>query len=177
MKNFQQNLLIILALGLCGLCAWQWYEQTLQRDEIQTLDRLVYDRNAAIQGYTNSIATLNNQVNQMDAHLTALKAAAETNEALIASQKAEIVQLRFDNENATNEIAQYKTAVDTLEAKLKEVYAGIDKQNAAITNLIAQRDEFLKKYNDEVQDRNNIVAKYNDLAKQVEKLQKDSKSQ
>ena len=177
MKNFQQNLLIILALGLCGLCAWQWYEQTLQRDEIQTLDRLVYDRNAAIQGYTNSIATLNNQVNQMDAHLTALKATAETNEELIASQKAEIVQLRFDKENATNEIAQYKAAVDTLEAKLKEVYAGIDKQNAAITNLIAQRDEFLKKYNDEVQDRNNIVAKYNDLAKQVEKLQKDSKSQ
>lgn len=177
MKNFQQNLLIILALGLCGLCAWQWYEQTLQRDEIGTLDRLVYDRNAAIQGYTNSIATLNNQVNQMDAHLTALKAAAETYEALIASQKAEIVQLRFDNENATNEIAQYKAAMDTLEAKLKEAYAGIDKQNAAITNLIAQRDEFLKKYNDEVQDRNNIVAKYNDLAKQVEKLQKDSKSQ
>lgn len=177
MKNFQQNLLIILALGLCGLCAWQWYEQTVQRNEIETLDRLVYDRNAAIQGYTNSIATLSHQVNQMDARLTVMKAAAETNEQLVASQKADLAQLHYAYDNATNEISQYKAAVDTLQAKLKEAYAGIDKQNAAITNLIAQRDEFLKKYNDEVQDRNNIVAKYNDLAKQVEKLQNGSKNQ
>ncbi len=36
MKNFQINLFIVLALGLCGLCTWQWYEQTVQRTEIQT---------------------------------------------------------------------------------------------------------------------------------------------
>src|SRR5208337_3186277 len=92
MKNFQQNLLIILTLALCGLCAWQWYEQTVQRAEIQTLNRIVYDRNAAIQGDTNSVAALNHKVNQMDARLTELKAVATTNEQLILSQKAEIVQ-------------------------------------------------------------------------------------
>jgi len=68
MKNFQQNLLILLALALCGLCVWQWYEQTVQRTEIQTLNRIVYDRNAAIQGYTNSIATLNHQEPDGHAH-------------------------------------------------------------------------------------------------------------
>src|ERR1017187_7408455 len=120
MKNFQVNLLIVLALGLCGLCAWQWYEQTIQRDEIQTLNRMVYDRDTSIQNYTNSIATLNHQVNQMDASLTETKAAAATNEQLVISQKAKIVQLRFANDNFTNEIAQYKTGVDALEAKLKE---------------------------------------------------------
>ncbi len=175
MKNFQVNLLIILALGLCGLCARQWYEQTVQRGEIQTLNRMVYDRNAAIQGYTNSIATLNHQVNQMDAHLTDIKAAAATNEQLVISQKAEIAQLQFANDNFTNEIVQYKQAVDALESKLKEVYAGIDKQNEAISNLVAQRNELVQKYNDEVKDRNDIVAKYNDLVKQVEKLQGGSK--
>ena len=168
MKNFQVNLLIVLALGLCGLCAWQWYEQTIQRTEIQTLNRMVYDRDASIQNYTNSIATLNHQVNQMDASLTEMKAVAATNEQLVISQKAEIVQLQFTNENFTNEIAQYKTAVDALESKLKETYAGIDKQNEAITNLVAQRNDFVQKYNDEVKDRNDIVAKYNELVKQVQ---------
>ena len=62
MKNFQQNLLIVLALALCGLCAYQWYEQTIQREEITTLNGMVYDKNAAIQDATNSIATLNHQV-------------------------------------------------------------------------------------------------------------------
>ena len=174
MKNFQVNLFIVLALGLCGLCAWQWYEQTLQRTTIQSLNRMVYDRDASIQNYTNSIATLNHQVDQMDASLTEMKAEAVTNQQLIISQKARIEQLQFANENFTNEIVQYKVGLDALEAKLKEAYAGIDKQNAAISNLVAQRNDLVQKYNDEVKDRNDVVAKYNELAKQVEKLQSGS---
>ena len=174
MKNFQVNLFIVLALGLCGLCAWQWYEQTVQRTTIQSLNRMVYDRDAAIQNDTNSIATLNQQINQMDTSLTEMKAAAATNEQLVITQKAEIEQLQFTNEIFTSEIAQYKAGVDALEAKLKEAYAGIDKQNAAISNLVAQRNDLVQKYNDEVKDRNAIVEKYNELAKQVQKLQSDS---
>ena len=171
MKNFQVNLLITLALALCGLCAWQWYEQTVQRNEIETQNRLVYDRNAAIQGYTNSIATLTHQVAQMDSRLTEIKAAAATNEQIIATQKSALASLQFANLNLTNEITQYKTGVDALEAKLKEAYAGIDKQNESISNLMTQRNDLIQKYNDEVKDRNDIVAKYNDLAEQVKKLQ------
>ena len=175
MKNFQVNLLIVLALGLCGLCVWQWYEQTVQRDEITTMNGMIYEKNAAIQGCTNSIATLNHQVNQMDARLTEIKAVAATNEQLIVSQKADIAQLQFANLNLTNEITQYKAAVDTLESKLKDAYAGIDKQNTTITNLIAQRNDLVQKYNDEVKDRNDVVAKYNELAEQVKKLQGSQK--
>ena len=111
----------------------------------------------------------------MDARLTEIKAAAATNEQLVISQKAEIAQLQFANANLTNEIAQYKTAVDTLEAKLKDAYAGIDKQNEAITNLVAQRNDFVQKFNDEVKDRNDVVAKYNELASQVQKQQGSQK--
>lgn len=172
MKNFQVNLLIVLALGLCGLCAWQWYEQTVQRDEIQSQNRMLYDRDASIQNYTNSIATLNHQVNQMDASLAEMKAAAATNEVFVISQKTEITQLQFANNNFTNAIAQYKAGVDALEAKLKDAYAGIEKQNEAITNLVAQRNDLVQKYNDEVKDRNDIVTKYNELAKQVQSAAK-----
>ncbi|MGO9003871.1 MAG: hypothetical protein ACLQHM_18075 [Limisphaerales bacterium] len=168
MKNFQVNLFIVLAIGLCSLCVWQWYEQTVQRTDIQTLNRIVYDRNAAIQGYTNSIATLNHQVNQMDMRITEIKAVVATNEQLVISQKAEIVQLQFANETATNEIVQYKAGVDALEAKLKEAYAGIDEQNGAISNLVAKQNDLIQKYNDEVKDRNDVVAKYNELVKQVQ---------
>ncbi len=176
MKNFQQNLLIVLALGLCGLCVWQWYEQTIQRDEIITMNGMIYEKNAAIQNATNSVATLNHQVNQMDARLTEIKAVVATNEQLVISQKADLAQLQFANLNLTNTITQYKIAVDTLEAKLKDAYAGIDQQNETITNLISQRNDLVQKYNDEVKDRNDVVAKYNDLATQVKKLQGDSKT-
>ncbi len=168
MKNFQQNLLIVLALGLCGLCAWQWYEQTVQRNEIQTQNQMLYERNASIQGYTNSIATLNGKINDMDARVGELKVTVATNEQTIVLQKAQITQLQIANETFTNEIAQYKVAVDTLETKLKDAYAGIDKQNETISNLVSQRTDLVEKYNSLATNRNDIVLKYNVLVKQAE---------
>jgi chromosome segregation ATPase len=157
MKNFQQNLLVVLAIGLCALCAWQWYGQTLQRNQIQTLNQLVYDKSLAIRDYTNSIATLNHQIAQMDARITDLRDTAVTNEQLIVAQRREIDTLQG--------------ASEALEAKLKEAYDGINKQNEAIKEVVAQRDEFVKKFNDTMKERNEIVAKYNELAAQVEKQQ------
>jgi chromosome segregation ATPase len=167
MKNFQQNLLIILALALCGLCAWQWYEQTVQRTTIQALNQMVYDRNATIQNDTNSIATLNSKVDDLDARVTGLKATVATNTQVMAAQKAQITLLQFDHENDTNEIAQYQVAVDTLNSKLKEAYAGIDKQNVTITNLLSQREDLVQKYDELATNRNDIVVKYNALVKQM----------
>jgi len=171
MKNFQQNLLITLALALCGLCVWQWYAQTLQRNEIETLNRTVYDQSVTIRDNTNSIATMGHQVAEMDARITELKTAAKSNEQLVVTQKREMTRLQFISANLTNAISNYKSAADSLSAKLTEAYAGITKQNEVITNLVAQRDEFVKKYNGEVKDRNDVVSKYNDLVNQVQKLQ------
>ena len=175
MKNFQQNLLILLALALCVLCAFQWHSQTVQRGEITTMNGILYDKNVAISDATNSIAKLDAQIQEMDGRMTEIKAEAETNAQLVATQKTELFQLRYANAAYTNEIAQYKIAVDELSGKLKDAYAGIEKQNEAITNLVVQRDEFVKKYNDEVKERNDLVAKYNDLANQIQKQQANPK--
>jgi chromosome segregation ATPase len=175
MKNFQQNLLILLALGLCGLCAFQWYEQTVQRNEIGTLNGVVYQKNIVIRDATNSVAELNHQLAQLDARLSEVKGSVATNEQQAAEQRAEITRLRAENIGLTNQVAQYQTAVNTLEAKLKEAYGTLEKQNDVFTNLVAQRDEFVTKYNNEVKDRNDIVAKYNELADQVKKLQSPPK--
>jgi chromosome segregation ATPase len=177
MKNLQQNLLVIVALSLCGLCVYQWYGQTLQRNEIQTLDQLVYEKSSAIQGYTNSIRTMDRQIAEMDARVTELKAEIKTNAEFVITQKRDLNQLRIDSEGLTNEITQYKGAITNFQAKLKEAYDGIQKQNEVMKELVAQRDEFVKKFNDEVKDRNEIVNKYNDLVRQVEKNQAASTKQ
>jgi len=175
MNNFQQNLLVVVALGLCGLCVYQWHGQTQQRTAIENLNQVVYERNVAIQGYTNSIKTMDQHIARLDAEVSILRQTAATNELLIVSQKREVNELQFQNEALTNQIAEYKNAVAALESKLKESYDGIKKQNEAIRELADQRDEFVKKFNDSVKDRNDIVAKYNDLAAQVEKLQGGNK--
>jgi len=168
MKNFQQNLSVSLSLALCGLCIFQWHAQTVQRHEITALNGAVYQKSIALRDATNSIAKLNAQVEEIDLHLSKVQASAATNEELVAAQKAQITLLKFTSSGLTNEVTQYKSAVDTLDARLKEAYSTLQKQNDAITNLVAQRDAVVKKYNDEVIDRNNIVGKYNELAKRLQ---------
>jgi chromosome segregation ATPase len=169
MKNFHQNLLIVLALGLCALCLYQWYDQTLERNHIEKLNQLLSEKSTAIQGYTNSIATMNNEIAQMDSSITELKQTAKTNDETILGQKREISRLQITGEVLTNQIAEYTNAVGTLETKLKDAYDGIKKQNAAIQELTTQRDDFVQKLNDSLKERNDIVNKYNELVKQVEK--------
>jgi chromosome segregation ATPase len=171
MKNFQQNLLVVLAAALCLLCAWQWYGQTLQRNQIQGLNQLVYEKSAAIQGYTNSLSTLDHQVAQMDARIAELKGMIKTNDLLILNQKRELSRLEFVNAALTNEIIDYTNAVATMQAKLKEAYDGVKKQNDTIKDLVAQRDELVQKLNDSVKGRNDVVNKYNELADRFQKLQ------
>jgi peptidoglycan hydrolase CwlO-like protein len=171
MKNFQQNLLIVLALALCVLCACQWYRQTLEHVQTASLARLVHDKDVAIQDDTNQLANLNHQVDQMDARLTELKDTVKTNEEIVLAQKRDISRLQFTGAVLTNQIAEYTNAVATLEGRLKDAYDGVKKQNDAIQTLTAQRDEFVQKLNDSVKERNDIVAKYNELAAQYEKLQ------
>jgi chromosome segregation ATPase len=171
MKKFQQNLLVILALSLCVLCVYQWYGQTVQRNQMDGMNRLLSEKLVAIQGYTNSIQTMDGQIAQMDAHINELKATIKTNEELMLAQKREINRLELGNEALTNQITDYKQAVETLEGKLKEAYDGVKKQNDAITQLVAQRDDYVQKLNASIKDRNDIVAKYNELADTVKKLQ------
>jgi chromosome segregation ATPase len=168
MKNFQQNLLILLAIALCGLCAWQWYAETVQRKTIGDLNQMVFDRNAAIENYTNSIASLNSRVSEMDERIAGLKVTVATNEQMVISQKAQIEALQFDNNNFSNEVAQYKVAVDTLESRLKDANDGIDRQNETISNLLSQRNDLVLRYDELATNRNDIVAKYNALVKQEE---------
>ncbi len=100
-----------------------------------------------------------------------LKPEAKTNAEFVLTQKREINRLQATADGLTNQIAEYRSAVESLQGKLKEAYAGIQKQNEAMKELVAQRDEFVKKLNDSVKERNDIVDKYNDLVSQVQKSQ------
>lgn len=171
MKDFQQNLLIFLALCLCGLCVFQWRVQTVQRGQIGDLTRVIYEKSAAIQGYTNSISTLDHQVAEIMSHLAESQQTVRSNEQLVATQQRELGRLESLVPSLTNQIIEFKKAVETLQANLKEAYAGIKTQNEVVKDLVSQRDDLVKKFNDEVKDRNEVVSKYNDLVRQVEKSQ------
>jgi uncharacterized coiled-coil DUF342 family protein len=171
MKDFQKNLLFFLSMGLCGLCAWQWYVQTLLHNAGQDLQKIIFKQASDIQQYTNSIKNMNAEIAGLSTRINELKGEAMTNGQVALQQKREIARLQSEGKMMSNEIVQYKDVVDQLDTKLKDAAAGIEKQNDAIKTLITERDDAIKKYNDSVKDRNALVEKYNELVERVKKLQ------
>jgi chromosome segregation ATPase len=171
MKNFQINLLFFLSLGLCGLCAWQWYVQTLLHKDGEDLQRVIFKQASDIQGYTNSIRNMDAEIAGLSTRVNELKAEAVTNQQISLQQKHEIARLQSASDVLSNEVVQYKGIVDQFEAKLKEAYDGIEKQNNTVKTLVAERDDAIKKYNDSIKERDALIEKYNDLVDRVKKLQ------
>jgi chromosome segregation ATPase len=164
MKNPLQNLLVILALGLCALCAWQWYGQVQQRKEMTGLAQTNYDQSVAIQGYTNSINVMDKQMAQMDARITELKDTIRTNNVEMSSLREESAQLM-------TKVAQYSNTVEALNAQIKIANENIVRQNEALKNLVAERDQYVGRLNDMIKERNDVVVKYNELVKKFEEFQ------
>jgi uncharacterized coiled-coil DUF342 family protein len=164
MKNFQRNLFIVLAIGLCGACVWQWYLQSVQINTIERLDQVIYQKSADIQGFTNSIRSMDAEISQLHDRITQLKQAAASNDQWAITEKREVARLQSAGDIMSNEIVEYKAAVDTLTSKLKEAYDGEKK-------LVAQRDDFVKKLNEHIKAQNDLTAKYNELVDRFNKLQ------
>jgi chromosome segregation ATPase len=171
MKNFLQNLLMILALGLCALCAWQWYVQTVLHNQGEVLQETISQQAAEIQDDTNKIKNMDAEIAGLSTRVNELKRAALTNEQMALEQKREILRLDKSSEVMSNEIVQYKDIVDKLEARLKEASEGITKQNEAIQKVVVERDDAIKKYNDSIKERNALAEKYNSLVERFNKLQ------
>jgi len=167
MRNFQQNLLIALALALCGLCAGQWYFQTVQRTRLAAENQKIADRDTAIQGYTNSLDKLNHQVMRMEQDITGLNAALQetlkTNREVIIEQKREIARLGANNDTLISDIVQYTNAIATLQSNLDTAFEGIRTQNTNVEVLVRNRDEANSNYANMVTQYNSTVVKYNEL--------------
>ena len=171
MNKFLSNVLIVLALSLCALCVFQWYRETRQREEIDGLHKQVFERDSAIRNYTNTIQVMDGKIAQLDTRVGELRNTVKTNDATILQQKREIVQLEYTAAGLTNQIEEYKAAVDTYQARLKEAFDGIEKQNALIKTLGDERNDLVNRINESTKERNEVVQKYNELVKMVETLQ------
>jgi chromosome segregation ATPase len=164
MKNFQRNLFIVLAIGLCGICGYQWYLQAVQLRAIETLNETIFKQSADIQGYTNSIKTMDDEISQLQGRIAELKRTAMSNDEWAITEKRMVVRLQSDGEMLSNGIVEYKAAVSDLTNKLSQAYAGEK-------DLATQRDGFVEKLNKSVKAQNDLTLKYNQLVDRFNKLQ------
>ncbi|MGA2540261.1 MAG: hypothetical protein ABSG78_01730 [Verrucomicrobiota bacterium] len=175
MKSFQQNLLIALAFALCALCVWQWHFQTVERGWLADRNQDIAARDTKIQGYTNSLDKMNQQISRMDQTIAGLNdnlnQTLKTNSDFIIQQKREIARLGASNDTLFSDVAQYTNALATLQSNLSSAYDGIKTQNTNLELLAADRDKWYKMYTNTVSQYNGLVGQYTNIVDRLNKLQ------
>ncbi|MGO8702238.1 MAG: hypothetical protein ACLQVA_00355 [Candidatus Brocadiia bacterium] len=166
MKNPLQSLLIAFAIGLCALCTWQWHGQMLQQKRLDALSQSNYDQSVAIQGYVSSAKKMDDQIAQMDARLTELRATA-------SSDKDAISKLRAENTRLAGSVEQYSKVLAELEGRLKQADDAIRRQADSLKSLVQERDDYADRLNQSIKERNDTVTKYNALVKDFETTQNE----
>jgi len=98
MKSLLQNLLIFLAVCLCGLIAFQWHRETRLQQQVQTLTDTVHDKMVSIQDLQGMLKRTQEEVRRLDILKSAL---TET----VKSNRLELIRLTADLEKANEKLA------------------------------------------------------------------------
>ena len=147
------GILLLLLLGLCGLCAWQWNREELLRDltrrqlaENTDLRKALEENSARAKAADAEILRLTETLSEIK---TASVAKSQYDEALAAAQTL--------REGVLKQNAALK---DQQEALLKS-NAAVTQANRAIEKLAAERDGLIQKLNA-------LTLQYNKLVKRVQ---------
>lgn len=161
MKNFLQALLILFALALCGLIAFQWVRETDLRKDVQGLTDNTRQKTETILNLEATIRRHEGEIRRLDDLKKQLTSQVKTNEA-------EISELRRGLDKATNEAERnlkqseiYKDALTRANDNIVKQNEDIRKQNEDMKKLADDRNEMVGKFNKIATDYNELVAKWN----------------
>jgi len=169
MKNFLQNLLIVLALSLCALIAFQWLRAARTRARLESLVNEVHNKAEAIQNLEGQLKRSDAEVQRLDALKTELAETVKSNRVEIARVSKELKKSADDLDRSQRQIEVYKAAMDQANDNIRTQNEEIKKQNEQMKQFLADRNESVSNYNKLAADYNDLAKKWNDLQEQLKK--------
>jgi chromosome segregation ATPase len=162
MKNFLQNLLILLALCLCALIAFQWDRETKLQQDKQRLTDTIHDKLEAIQSLQGQLKRTEDEVKRLDKLKNELTEMGKSNRVEIVELKRDLEKANADIERNAKQIDVYRTALDKANESIKKQNEDIKTQNEEMKKLADERNETVVKFNKVVEEFNDLAKKWND---------------
>src|SRR6516162_5637190 len=119
MKSFLQNLLIILALALCGVMIYQWVRETETRKKVQSLTDKVQDQTENIRNLNSNIKRDEAEIQRLDGLKNQLTQTVKSNEVRIAGLVKDLDKATNELDHAQKQIVVYMYAVDRANESIK----------------------------------------------------------
>ena len=167
MKTFLTNLLIVLALCLCGLIWIQWKREASLRHEIQSLKNTIFQGREQIQGLEMVLKRTDDEVKRLDGLKGELTATVKSNRQEIAELAKDLQRANTEVERNLKQIEAYKDALDRANESIKKQNEDIKKQNEDIKKLAEERNDIVAKHNKVVAEFNDLAAKWNTVQEQL----------
>jgi len=169
MTDKLHNLLILFALALCVLIAFQWHREAKSVRMVQSLTDTLHGRDEAIQSLNGTLKQHEAEILRLDALKNQLNDSLKTNKALMGKLTADLQKSDLEGERLGKEVEAYKEALDKANASIKQQNENMASQNEEMKKLAADRNEVVLKLNKVTEEYNNLVKKWNELVEQVGK--------
>lgn len=176
------NLLIVLALALCSLVAWQWKRETgLFEENVKLKADLQRDHETKFQ-QLKSIENLQTELTRLENERRTNSSAARANETKLLEAARRASQLENDLRSQSNLVAYFKVAFERATNQLSIANSNTFRANEVIVamrkavddrNEVATRlNDMNKKYSELMNERNEIVGKFNAFMQEVDSERK-----
>lgn len=180
MKRVLIFLLVVISLGLCGVCLVQWKREADLIGHIEDLIKKLEAENAAkveaqrkVREYEREIERINALRAEVEAKLVEvtreLNLLTTDNVArgiTIAIYMLELNHAQAGFESARIALGQGADAIKDRNTAVAGQNDTIQQQNAMLKKLADERDSAIEKLNARTRDYNELVEKYNKLAKE-----------
>jgi chromosome segregation ATPase len=150
MRNALQYLLIIFALGLCALVAFQWHREGQLSTKLRTLQDTARNQ----QTLRESLQSAEAKAAQAESQLRQVRETSDANTVAIARLNEELNQARAAYGRLTAEADAYKSA-------LANANTNIITLNESLQTLADERNAAAVKYNELAETYNALVKKWN----------------
>jgi chromosome segregation ATPase len=169
MKTFLENLLIVFALALCGLNAYQWKQDAYLRGQVLSLHDTLDKKAETVRGLQRAVEHKDAEIQRLDGLRNELTATVKTNREEILKLTKASEKLEKDLETEKKQVEVYKEALDKANANIKKQNDDIKRQNTELKELAEERNAVVLKFNKLAEDYNKLVQDFNKLQEDFSK--------
>jgi chromosome segregation ATPase len=160
------SLLVALALGLCGLCAFQWVRETRLRQRVEALEGeklKVAEEKATAESQGQRFQQ---EIQRIEAERTELFRTVEKHNDQVGTLKAEAAAAKQEVERLAKQAAAFKEALDRVNGNTERANEQISKLNTDLRRVAEERNKAVERFNELSARRDEELKRYNDLVAQ-----------
>jgi hypothetical protein len=165
------SLLIALALGLCGLVAYQWYRDADLRKQLTERGKQMQAMNEQKHEIEVTGKRVEEELKRVEQLKERLTEQDKTNKVELSRTKRDLAEANLKLERATKQGDAYKVAYEKMATDIKAQNESMKKLNEAYLNVVNVQKDTVEKYKKLATDCEELNARYNKLFEQAEKLQ------